>query len=241
MTKRKMKVYIVVGVFVLFMCATLMNYWSADEYVEDDMNKFWSSTAANESMHEFFESEERDATELHRRLTYGYNPVYATFVKPSFAFAMIDKNNNVIFRSESGIWWNSFDNMSDGYNYVSLEEYMTPELKKEFTRFQRKASDRSLLPISVELHFDGEKYLPVSITLDNQKNDVRKFTFTDLKVTETVYESTTKIFCYLYSQTAAASSRVGTSVAFASAASSTVTPNSITSGYLARNHIVIVG
>ena len=105
MTKRKMKCMILAGVLVLFFCATLMNYWSADEYVEQDMNRFWSSTASDEFLHEFFESEEKDTTELHRKLTFGSNPVYATFVKPSFAFAMIDKDKNVLFRSESGVWY----------------------------------------------------------------------------------------------------------------------------------------
>ncbi len=198
MTKRKMKCLILTGILVLFFCATLMNYWSADEYVEQDMNSFWSSTAANEFLHEYFEGKNCDTVELHRKLTYGYNPVYATFVKPAFAFAMIDKDKNVIFRSESGIWWTDFDNRSDGFSYVSIEEYMTPELKKEFIRFEKKADNRSLLPVSLELHFDGEKYHPVSITLDNQRNDVRKFTFTDLKVTETVYDKNHSIRFYLY-------------------------------------------
>lgn len=198
MTKRKMKCMILAGILVLFFCATLMNYWSADEYVEQDMNRFWSSTASDEFLHEFFESEEKDTTELHRKLTFGSNPVYATFVKPSFAFAMIDKDKNVLFRSESGIWWTDFDNRSDGYEYVSIEEYMTPELKKEFVRFEKKANDRSLLPVCIELHFDGEKYHPVSITLDDQRNDIRKFTFTDLAVTETVYDKNHSIRLYLY-------------------------------------------
>ena len=54
------------GILVLFFCATLMNYWSADEYVEQDMNRFWSSTASDEFLHEFFESDEKNTTELHR-------------------------------------------------------------------------------------------------------------------------------------------------------------------------------
>ena len=198
MTKRKMKCMILAGVFALFFCATLMNYWSADEYVGQDLNRFWSSTASDEFLHNFFESEEKNTTELHRELTFGSNPVYATLVKPSFAFAMIDKDKNVLFRSESGIWWTDFDNRSEGFEYVSIEEYLTPELKKELVRFEKKADGRSLLPVSLELHFDGEKYYPVSITLDDQRNDVRKFTFTDLTVTETVYDKNHSIRLYLY-------------------------------------------
>ncbi len=198
MTKRRMKVYILSGILVLFLCATLMNYWSADEFVEQDINRFWSSTAANEFLHEYFEGENRDTAELHRRLTFGHNPVYATFVKPSFAFAMIDKDKNVVFRSESGIWWVSHDNWRDGFNYISLEEYMTTELKKELARFQRKAGDRSLMLRNMEIHYDGEKYYPVSITLDDQRDDVRKFTFIDLEATETVHESSHSMYYYFY-------------------------------------------
>ncbi len=198
MTKRKMKCMILVGIFVLYMCATLMNYWSADEDVEQDMNRFWSSTVGDEYLHEFFEGKNRDAVELHRMLTYGYNPVYGTSVKPAFAFAMIDKDNNIIFRSESGVWWVSHDNWGDGFDYISLEEYMTPQLKKELSRFQRKAGDRSLMLISMDIHYDGEKYYPVSITLDDQRDDVRTFTFTDLEATETIYETSHAMYYYLY-------------------------------------------
>ena len=198
MTKRKMKCMILACVLVLFFCATFMNYWSADEYVEQDMNRFWSSTASDEFLHEFFESEEKDTTELHRKLTFGSNPVYATFVKPSFAFAMIDKDKNVLFRSESGVWWVSHDNWGDGFDYISLEEYMTPELKKELARFERKAGNRSLMLRKMEVHYDGEKYFPVSITLDDQYDDVRTFTFTDLEATETISETSHSMYYYLY-------------------------------------------
>ncbi len=198
MTKRKMKCMIIVGILVLYMCATLMNYWSADEYVEQDMNRFWSSTVGDEYLHEFFEGKNRDSVELHRMLTYGYNPVYGTSVKPAFAFAMIDKDNNIIFRSESGVWWVSHDNWGDGFYYISLEEYMTPELKKELARFERKADNRSLMLRKMEVHYDGEKYFPVSITLDDQRNDVRTFTFTNLEATETIYETSHSMYYYFY-------------------------------------------
>ena len=198
MSKRKMQCLILAGILVLFFCSTLMNYWSADEDVEQEMNRFWSSTVGDEYLHEFFEGKNRDTVELHRMLTYGYNPVYGTFVKPAFAFAMIDKDNNVVFRSESGVWWVNHDNWGDGFKYISLEEYMTPELKKELTRFERKAGDRSLMLRNMELHYDGEKYYPVSITLDDQRNDVRTFKFTDLETTETIYETSHSMYYYLY-------------------------------------------
>lgn len=202
MTKRRMQCLIVLGVFVLFICATLMNYMSAAEYVGQDMNSFWSSTMANEFINQFYESEDRDTVNLHRQMTLGHNPEYSTFVKPAFAFAMIDKDKNVVFKSESGIWWISdwisHEDPDEGWNYISLEEYMTPELKKDLARFQKKVGQRSLLLRSMELNFDGEEYRPVSITLDDQEGDIRKFTFTDLEVTETVDESSYLMYYYLY-------------------------------------------
>lgn len=198
MTKRKMKCLVVLGVFALFICATLMNYWSAAGYVSQHLREFWSSTAANEFIHQFYESEERDTVDLHRRMTLGHNPEYSTNVKPAFAFAMIDKDKNIVFKSESGIWWMSLKNPDEGWKYISLEEYMTPELKEDLARYKKKAGGRSLIPISMEVNFDGEKYRPVSITLDDQRDDVRKFIFTDLEVTETVNETAFSMYYYLY-------------------------------------------
>ena len=198
MTKRKLKCLILLGVFVLFCCATLMVYWGSSEDAMNSMNNFWSGTSANEFMHDFFESEEKDTVDLHYRITFGHNPVYSTNSKPAFAFAMIDKDKNVIFRSESGIWWTMLNPREPGFKYVSIEEYMTDDLKTEILSYQRKVNNRSMILREIELNFDGEKYTPVSFTLDGQRDDVRKFIFTELPVTETIGYGEASMRYYLH-------------------------------------------
>lgn len=198
MTKRKMRCMIILGVFILFFCAMLMIYWGSSEDVLDSMNSFWSNTAANEFIHDFYESEEKDTVELHKKITFGHNPVYSTNEKPPFAFAMIDKDKNIVFKSESGIWWMMFENGESDFNYLSIEEYMTEELKNEILKYQKKANGRSTMFRELELNFDGEKYTPVSFTLDDQRDDIRKFTFTDLPVTHTVTDKTAGLYYYLH-------------------------------------------
>ena len=198
MSKRKMKSLILSGIFALFFCAMLMVYWGSTENVLDGMNVFWSNTTANEFLHDFYESESENTDDLHRRITFGHNPVYSTNEKPAFSFAMIDKDKNLVFRSESGIWWMTLYDGGGGINYVSVEEYMTPELKKEILKYQKKANGRSTMFRELEVHFDGKKYIPVSFTLDDQRDDIRKFVFTTLPVTHTFNDKNTALYYYLH-------------------------------------------
>ena len=51
---------------------------------------------------------------------------------------------------------------------------------------QKKAKNRMLIIDSMELNFDGEKYRPVSITIDFQLGYEKKFILSDFEVTQTV-------------------------------------------------------
>lgn len=202
MTKRKLQIKIITVIFVLFLCSMTIVSWGCGEILLENLYDFWNSIQANEIMHNFYESEGKDTVNLHRQITFGCNPVFATNSKTAFAFAMIDKNKNVVFRSESGIWWTMFEpsrsDFTDFFYYVSIEEYMTPELKKEILQYQKKANGRSTMFKELELSFDGEKYIPVSFTLDDQLDDIRKFSFTDLPVTHTVTDKTAALYYYLH-------------------------------------------
>ncbi len=203
MTKRKMQCLILAGVLVLFFCSTALLFMVCGEILLTNLRTFWSGISTNEFMHDFYDSEKKDTVDLHRRLTFGCNPVYSTNSKPAFSFALIDKDKNVIFRSESGIWWTMLkpiepDFNKQLFNYISIEEYMTSEMKKEILQYQKKANGRSTMFKELELNFDGEKYTPVSFTLDDQRDDIRKFTFTDLPVTHTITDSHAVLYYYLH-------------------------------------------
>lgn len=198
MTKRKLQLKIIAIVLALFFCSMVIIFMGCGEILLNNLGHFRSATFSNEIMHNFYESEEKDTVNLHRQITFGHNPVYSTQSKPAFAFALIDKDKNIVFRSESGIWWTMFEPREPGFNYVSIEEYMTPELKKEILKYQKKANGRRTMFKELELNFDGEKYTPVSFTLDDQRDDIRKFTFTDLPATHTITDRTAGLYYYIH-------------------------------------------
>ena len=200
MSKRKLRLRIIAVVIVLFFCSELMIFWCCGEILLRNLNTFWSGTVSNEFIHDFYEKEYRkDTVELHRRLTFGHNPVFSTNSKPAFSFAMIDRDKNIVFESESGIWWTVFlPKADDGFKYVSIEEYLTPELNSEILKYQRNVNGRSAMLKELELNFDGEKYIPVSFTLSEYGKENKKFIFTDLPVTETVTDKNAAIYYYLH-------------------------------------------
>ena len=187
MSKRKMQSLIVIGIFTLFCGATLMNYISAGADVSDQMQDIWNTSHNSNLLYQCEDNfEDCDLNDLHQEISYSWNPTLTTSAKPAYAFAMVDREGNVIFESESGVWWYYIDGKESGYNYVSLEEYLTSEIKKEILRMQKKAKNRMLIIDSMELNSDGEKYRPVSITIDFQLGYEKKFILSELEVTETV-------------------------------------------------------
>ena len=199
MTKRKMQTLIIFGIFTLFCCATLMNYISAGADVSDQMQDIWNTSYNSALLYQCEDNfEDCDLNDLHQEISYSWNPTLTTSAKPAYAFAMVDREGNVLFESENGVWWSLVKERGNGYNYISLEEYMTSEIKKEIVRMQKKAKNRMLMIDSMELNFDGEKYRPVSITIDFQSGYEKKFILSNLEVTETVGGSSSIIFYNFY-------------------------------------------
>ena len=200
MTKRKLQLRIIAVVIALFCCSELMIFWGCGEILLRNLNAFWSYTVSNEFIHDFYNSEYRkDTVDLHRRITFGHNPVFSTESKPAFAFAMIDRDKNIVFESESGIWWTRLiPHADDGFKYVSIEEYLTPELENEILKYQRNVNGRSAILKELELNFDGEKYTPVSFTINEYGKDNKKITLTNLPVTETVTDKNGSLYYYLH-------------------------------------------
>lgn len=201
MTKRKMKCMILAGVLVLFFCATLMNYWSAASEVSNQMQDVWNLTYGKNILNEYDENfADRRLIDFFMDFSTGCNPTTMTSVKPAYVFAMIDNDGNLLFKSESGVWWAETDKRADGYNYISLEEYLTEDIRNDIVRMQKKSKTNNamLMLDSMELNFDGEKYRPVSITVNFAGGYEEKFILSDLEVTETVGDSGTIMFYNLY-------------------------------------------
>ncbi len=187
MTKKKMTVTIVLCVFLLFCCAEAMNYMSALNYVEQNIGKYWNSkTYADEKVNEFEQSEEKDPEKLHYWLSY-YTPSNFTFCDLPYAYGMIDREGNILLRSESGVWW--YDDESEEYNYVSLEGYLTSEIKRDIIKFKRQSGHGNLLVDEVEIYTSYGYMIPVSITLNDQRGNYKKFKFSNTIPTQTIGEN----------------------------------------------------
>ncbi len=201
MTKRKMKCLILTGILVLFFCATLMNYISADSNVSAQMQDVWNLTYGKNLINEYDENfTDRKLNDFFMSFSNSCNPTRMTSVKPAYVFAMVDNEGNLLFKSESGVWWAKVEDRADGYNYISLEEYLTADIKKDIVRMQKKAATKKVMPFldSMELNFDGENYRPVSITLNFQNGYEEKFILSNLEVTETIGDSSTIMFFNFY-------------------------------------------
>ncbi len=183
MTKKKMICIITLCVFLLFCCAEAMNYMSALNYNEQNIGKYWNSkTYADERINEFEQSEEKDLKMLHYWLSY-YTPSNFTFCDLPYAYGMIDKEGNIVFSSESGVWW--YDEQEE-FNYVSLEGYLTDEIKSEIMKFKRRSGHGNLLLEEVEIYTSYQYTIPVSITLNDQNGNYKKIKFSHTKPTRTI-------------------------------------------------------
>lgn len=186
MTKKKLTAIVLLGSFMMFICATFINYFSALADMLEDIRQNYKSTYSDEMIVDYIEGRIEDIESLHRNIL-GYTPD-STNTKPAYAFALVDKNKNVLFKSENGLWWSVYDEKTNqsSMNYASIEEYMTSEVKSEIMKFKIQSGHGNILIHEINLHTDGEKKIPVSIVLGDQKGGYMTVKLNDLEINETV-------------------------------------------------------
>lgn len=186
MTKKKLTAIVLLGSFMMFICATFINYFSALEDMLEDIRQNYKSTYSDDMVIDYVEGHIEDIESLHRNIL-GYTPD-STNTKPAYAFALVDKNKNVLFKSENGLWWSVYDEKTNqsSMNYASIEEYMTSEVKSEIMKFKIQSGHGNILIHEINLHSDGEKKIPVSIVLGDQKGGYMTVKLNDLEINETV-------------------------------------------------------
>ncbi len=186
MTKKKLTAIVLLGSFMMFICATFINYFSALEDMLEDVRQNYASSHCDDMVIDYVEGRIEDIESLHRNIL-GYTPD-STNTKPAYAFALVDKNKNVLFKSENGLWWSVYDEKTNqsSMNYASIEEYMTSEVKSEIMKFKIQSGHGNILIHEINLHSDGEKKIPVSIVLGDQKGGYMTVKLNDLEINETV-------------------------------------------------------
>lgn len=180
MTKKKLTAYVLLGAFILFSCATVINYFFASNSVSNDVHTFFGSANTQNLLLDYVNGEITDIESFHRQIV-GAQPDVTTHTKPAFAYALVDKDGNVIFRSESGVWWLEFDENGDyRLKYVSLEEYMTPEVKKQIMKIKKRSGHGNILVDKIAVNSSSGKDIPVSIVLYDQDKTYSTVKLNDL-------------------------------------------------------------
>ena len=212
MTKKKLTAVILLGSFMMFICATFINYFSALEDMLENVRQNYKSTYSDEKIVDYIEGRIENIENLHRNIL-GYDPV-TTLTKPAYAFALVDKNKNVLFKSENGLWWSIYDEKTNqsSMNYASIEEYMTSEVKSEIMKFKKQSGHGNILIHGIKrasghgnvlvklINFNTStgKDIPVSFVLSDQKGGYSTVKLNDYTVDKTVTDDLETIISWRF-------------------------------------------
>lgn len=192
MTKKKLIAVLSVFALVLFCSTSYLNFLAAKEYAQTYCQAMRQASIANvrDELLSFAQREEKDFEELSESLRnagvlFNSNQSENRF----YAYAVADREGNVVFESESGIWfWNDRDT-----EFLSLEKYMTSEIKKEILDFKKKSEGDFWVASNLCVNLTDGVYVPVSLEITDNRlepdnNESITVKFTDREVTHTFNE-----------------------------------------------------
>ena len=182
MTKKKLVALILACSFILYCCGMVVNYMVALNDIANDVHQYFGSAYNQNMLIDYVNGEIPDIETLQRNIQ-GYSPDVAISIKPAYAYVLLDKDGNVLFRSESGVFWSEQDERGEyQFKYASIEKYMTPEVKAEIMKIKRQAPDGKILITEIGLNSSSGADIPVSITFSNQKGGYSKILLNNLTV-----------------------------------------------------------
>ena len=195
MTKKKIIIYILVGILVLYSCGVAMIIMSSIELEAKDMHQYFNYLQ-NLDLVEYHDGYDFDFPEIHKKANLYLNvPSFSKLFEPGSAYAFYDEAKNIIFESGSTVWYNNFDT-GETY-YIPLEQYMTPKIKAEILKFQKSNNFDSIRLTQMEVNTDSGVYKPVSLTFTNGQES-KTFTVSGLIRTHTLLEADGNFICRLY-------------------------------------------
>lgn len=195
MTKKKMIIYTLVVILVLYSCGVAMIVLSSLETEAKNMHQYFSYLQ-NLDLVEYYNGYMFDFPEIHKRADLNLNvPSSSKVFKPGYAYAFYDETKNIIFESSSAVWYYEFDT-GENY-YFPLEEYMTPKIKAEILKFQKSNSFDSIRLTQMEVNLNTEPYRPVSLTFTNGQESKTFVISGDIR-THTLLETDGNFICRLY-------------------------------------------
>ncbi len=181
MTKKKMIAYVLVGIFVLYSCGVAIAYWGSLEMEGKRMYEYFGYLQQI-NISQYLNADEIDFVQLHRDVhTDTVIPSSSPLFKPAYAYALIDKDKNVIFKSGSAVLYHDSDKQTT--HYIRLEEYMTSAIKEELNDFKKNSVNELIYLKEMEVCFNSGEYLPVSMTFVDAKKNSKTFDVSDNAVT----------------------------------------------------------
>lgn len=195
MTKKKIIIYILVGILVLYSCGVAMIILSSLETEAKNMHQYFSYLQ-NRELVEYLDGYIFDFPEIHKKADLFMNiPSYSKLFKPGYSYAFYNESKDIVFESSSTVWYYDFDKREN--YYIPLERYMTPKIKAEILKFQKSNDFDSIRLTQMEVNTDSGVYKPVSLTFTNGQ-EFRTFTVSNLPRTQTFLEADGKFICRLY-------------------------------------------
>ncbi len=187
MTKKNLKKTIIIGIvmFYILSCSVLLLV------LEDNQEDKFRSQLSNligrnyvENLAGNFEDINIDSKEKADEVAKTFMHYYADSImlylhhyNRPFSLAVQDREGNITYLPGNFFYWPL---SSEGDIYVSLDEYMTDEIRKELKEV-RKEKYKALVD-TLKLCYDGEKYIPVEVEFRGQglyKDYKKTIKFTD--------------------------------------------------------------
>ena len=166
MTKKKMKKTVIIGIvmFYILSCSVLLLITGDNQ--EDKFRSQLSNLISRnyvENLAGNFDYIEIDSKEKADEMAKTFMHYYADSImlylhqyNRPFTLAVQDREGNITYLPDNFFYWPLG---SEGDIYVSLDEYMTDEIRKELKN-AKKDKYKAIID-ELSLYFDGEKYIPV--------------------------------------------------------------------------------
>lgn len=195
MTKKKIIIYTLIGIIVLYSCGIAMIITSSFNLEAQNMYRYFQYLQNLDPV-EYNNGYNFDFSEIHKQTDLFLNiPSSSKLFKPGYSYAFYDENKNIVFESSSTVWYYDFDS-KENY-YIPLEKYMTPKIKSEILKFQKSADSDSFRLSQMEVNADSGSYMPVSLTFTNGQES-KTFTVSGQIRTRTLLEADGNLICRLY-------------------------------------------
>ncbi|MBR6531602.1 MAG: HAMP domain-containing histidine kinase [Clostridia bacterium] len=195
MTKKKMIIYTLVGILVLYSCGVAMIVLSSFETEAKNMHQYFNYLQ-NLDLVEYYNGYKFDFPEIHKKADLSLNiPSSSKLFKPGYSYAFYDEAKNIVFESSSTVWYYDFDTKAN--YYFPLDEYMTPEIKAKILKFQKSNNFDSIRLVQMEVNLNTEPYRPVSLTFTNGQVTKTFVISYDIR-THTLLEADGNFICRFY-------------------------------------------